>query len=519
MQQRWKWYGLALQLLALSLARPVWAETVNLTLLHLNDIYEITPVEGGKRGGLARVAALRQQLLRQNRNTYTVLAGDFFSPSALGTAKVNGQRLAGQQMVAVLNVLGLDYATFGNHEFDLSEDLFRQRLRESKFRWFSGNVTDAAGKAFPGVTRSQILTVKGKQGEAVRVGLVGVTLPSNQKDYVRYRDAIASAQEQVKALQGKTDVIVALTHLPLEQDQQLAATIPEIDLILGGHEHENMQQWRVVSETNQARKCNGGLTPIFKADANARTVYIHDLQYDTQTRCLRINSRLQPITDAMPEDKRTAQVVQQWVDRAFQGFRADGFNPEQAIATTSETLDGLESSVRNAPTNLTKLVAQAMLREVPEAELAIFNSGSIRIDDRIPAGAITQYDVIRILPFGGKVLSVEMKGEILQRTLAQGRDNRGAGGYLQTANVDWNPNVNGWLIQGQPLQPNRMYRVAINDFLMTGQESNLGFLTFQSPDIKLVAEKRDIRFAVIHQLQAQQSAATKPNSPLLSHRG
>jgi len=422
-------------------------------------------------------------------------------------------------MVAVLNVLGLDYATFGNHEFDLSEDLFRQRLRESKFRWFSGNVTDAAGKAFPGVTRSQILTVKGKQGGAVRVGLVGVTLPSNQKDYVRYRDAIASAQEQVKALQGKTDVIVALTHLPLEQDQQLAATIPEIDLILGGHEHENMQQWRVVSETNQARKCNGGLTPIFKADANARTVYIHDLQYDAQTRCLRINSRLQPITDAMPEDKRTAQVVQQWVDRAFQGFRADGFNPEQAIATTSETLDGLESSVRNAPTNLTKLIAQAMLREVPEAELAIFNSGSIRIDDRIPTGPITQYDVIRILPFGGKVLSVEMKGEILQRTLAQGRDNRGAGGYLQTANVDWNPNMNGWLIQGQPLQPNRMYRVAINDFLMTGQESNLGFLTFQSPDIKLVAEKRDIRFAVINQLQAQQSAATKPNSPLLSHRG
>jgi 5'-nucleotidase len=318
----------------------------------------------------------------------------------------------------------------------------------------------------------------------------------------------------VKALQGKTDVIVALTHLSLEQDQQLAATTPEIDLILGGHEHENVQQWRVVGETNKARKCNGGLTPIFKADANARTVYIHDLHYETQSRCLRINSRLQPITDAMPEDVRTAKVVQQWVDRAFQGFRADGFQPEQAIATTSETLDGLESSVRNNPTNLTKLVAQAMLREVEGAELAIFNGGSIRIDDRIPAGPIRQYDVIRILPFGGKVLSVEMKGEILQRTLTQGRENRGAGGYLQTANVDWDAKTNRWFIQGQPLEPNRMYRVAINDFLMTGQESNLGFLTFQSPDIKLVTERRDIRFAVINQLQAQQGAAAKTQLPV-----
>ncbi|UZQ54315.1 hypothetical protein OOK60_17845 [Trichothermofontia sichuanensis B231] len=108
----------------LALAATANAETIQITLLHLNDIYEITPIEQGQRGGMARVATLRQQLLARNPHTYTLLAGDAFSPSALGTAMVNGERLAGRQMVAVMNAIGFDYATFGNHEFDLPEAAF-----------------------------------------------------------------------------------------------------------------------------------------------------------------------------------------------------------------------------------------------------------------------------------------------------------------------------------------------------------------------------------------------------------
>ena len=67
------------------------APITKITLLQMNDVYEITPVNNGKLGGLARVATLRKQLLKENPNTYTLLAGDLFSPSALGTAKVNGE--------------------------------------------------------------------------------------------------------------------------------------------------------------------------------------------------------------------------------------------------------------------------------------------------------------------------------------------------------------------------------------------------------------------------------------------
>ena len=142
-----------------------------------------------------------------------------------------------------------------------------------------------------------------------------------------------------------------------------------------------------------------------------------------------------------------------------------------------------------------------MLGEVERADLAIFNAGEIRINDYILPGLITQYDIIRIFPFGGKVLAVEMKGSLLERVLEQGRANRGTGGYLQTANVSKKQNLSTWLIGGKPLDPSRNYRVAINDFLMSGKEKGLEFLNFNQNSVRLIAQKRDIRFAVIEQLR------------------
>lgn len=71
-------------------------DRIHVTILHFNDIYEITPVSGGKEGGIARVATLRKQLLARNPNTITTLGGDLFSPSAIGTAQYEGDRLAGR---------------------------------------------------------------------------------------------------------------------------------------------------------------------------------------------------------------------------------------------------------------------------------------------------------------------------------------------------------------------------------------------------------------------------------------
>lgn len=462
-------------------------DVVPITIVAMNDVYEMTPVSGGKEGGLARLATLRKQLLAKNPNTFTILAGDLLSPSALGTATVDGQRLAGKQMVDVMNVMGLSYATFGNHEFDLSREQLGQRLAESRFTWVSSNVTETGGQPFPNVPRNAVFTVRSGSGKAVRIGLIGLTLPSNPVPYVTYGDPVAVAKEQVAALRGKADIIIAVTHLSMEGDIQLAQSVPEINLVLGGHEHENAQVAR-----------GPDFTPILKADSNARSVYVHELRYDTATRKLQVDSQLRRITPELQDDPEVLAAVNRWVEAGFAGFRSQGFEPNRVVATTREALDGRESSVRNAPTRLTDVVAASMVHAAPGTEIAIFNSGSIRIDDVIPPGEVTEYDVIRTLPFGGTVLSADVAGSILQRVLDVGQAGIGTGGYLQTANVTRGPN--GWLVGGTPLDPARTYKVAVNDFLLAAREGSLAFFTRDAPGVANVADHGDVRKALIAEL-------------------
>jgi 5'-nucleotidase len=295
----------------------------------------------------------------------------------------------------------------------------------------------------------------------------------------------------MQALRNQVDILIAVTHLPLDDDIKLAQTLPEIDLILGGHEHENVQVWR-----------GPNFTPVFKADANVRSVYIHDLVYDTETRRLEINSHLQPINEKIPDDPEVSLVVQHWVDLGFAAFRQMGFDPAKVVANSAEALDGRESSVRNHSTRLTEMIVQAFLHAAPKAELAIFNGGSIRIDDELPPGKITEYDVIRILPFGGNVVLVEIKGSLLRRVLEQGQANKGGGGYLHTANVSWSETQNNWLINGVPLDGRRNYQVAISDFLISGREQGLDYLNRQNPDLRVLNDNvLEVRRALINQLQ------------------
>src|SRR5262249_26880811 len=120
-------------------------DLVRFTFLQINDAYVLEPVDGGRRGGMARLATLVREVRRENPNTIFVIGGDFLSPSVESTF------LQGAQMVAVLDAVGLDYATFGNHEFDFGPAVLAQRMKESKFRWLSANVVDrVSGRPFGG---------------------------------------------------------------------------------------------------------------------------------------------------------------------------------------------------------------------------------------------------------------------------------------------------------------------------------------------------------------------------------
>jgi 5'-nucleotidase len=191
------------------------------------------------------------------------------------------------------------------------------------------------------------------------------------------------------------------------------------------------------------------------------------------------------------------------VQTGFQAFRQQGFEPDRVVAHVSEVLDGTEASVRNRPTRLTELIAAGMRQAMPGTEVALFNSGSIRIDDSLPPGPVTEYDVIRTLPFGGRVMAVEMKGDLLRRVLDAGEAQRGRGGYLQTTNATRGGSRDAWQVDGAPLDPERRYRVALNDYLISGRQTGMEFLTRGHPDLQVIesGSAPDIRRTLIDELK------------------
>ena len=465
--------------------RPIPPRTV--TILHFNDVYEITPVSGGASGGLARVATVRNALTRSVRGVMTTLGGDFFSPSAMGLAVIDGQRLAGRQMVSVLNRVGVDWAVLGNHEFDIRENEFLARLAESRFRYVTSNVRDSLGALFPNTATRAITRIR-TAGGIVRVGLIGLTIDDNRPAWVRFEDPLAAAAREVAALRDSTDVIIALTHLTLAQDQRLAENIPEIALILGGHEHENYEIRR-----------GPNFTPIVKADANVRTLATITLTIPARGARARASVRFVPIDPTVAEQPAVAAEVARWVARTDSAYREQGLDPRAIVTHVTEPLEAREAVIRNRRSNLASLVADALRHEVPGAEVGIMNGGSIRIDDVLPVGALTQYDVIRVLPFGGRVSGTTMRGALLAKVLEQGEANIGTGGFLHASGVV--RDGNRWLVGGQPLDPGRDYVVGTTDFLLTGRERNLGYLAPGNAELGRITEYRDIRLAVIDELR------------------
>src|SRR5678816_1345792 len=144
---QWRNFAAAPLLLALiifsGVAQQKPACNVKITLLQVNDVYQFNPVDQRTTGGLARVLTLKKNIQKENPNTLFLLAGDTISPS------VESITYKGAQMIDAWNTIGLDYATFGNHEFDFGPDVLRDRIKESKFGWVAANVIEkSTGKVF-----------------------------------------------------------------------------------------------------------------------------------------------------------------------------------------------------------------------------------------------------------------------------------------------------------------------------------------------------------------------------------
>ena len=213
-----------------------------------------------------------------------------------------------------------------------------------------------------------------------------------------------------------------------------------------------------------------------------------------------VTARFESIDRRVPMQTRTQALVRHWMDTGFDAFRRDGFAPETVVATVPMPLDGRETAVRRHAGDLTALVADALKRET-HADVGILNGGTIRIDDVIQAGPVRQYDIIRIAPFGGKVVRATVEGALLRQLFEAGDLNVGIGGYLHLSGAERQGDT--WVVGGKPIDAAASYAIGVPEFLLTGGESRMAFLSRTSPGVRDVQEFRDIRVVIMDELKAR----------------
>lgn len=438
----------------LSICSALAGNDLQVTLLHINDVYQISPLDKGTRGGLARLAALKDSIKAKTPNTLMTLGGDTLSPS------VASNTFRGAQMIATWNAAGLDLAVVGNHEFDFGPEILQQRLGESRFPWLGANVTNKDGRLYSPLKASEIRSFEG-----VKIGFLGVITASTAQSSrggpgILFSDPIAVAKREAAKLRRQgAKVIVALTHLDMADDQRLAAT-GAVDLILGGHEHNVLESL-------------AGRTPVLKAGSDARSAFRVDLHINKRTgRLNHMDWELLPVTADIPPQPATAQVVAGFETRLSALL-------DQPVGETAVVLDARQEYNRNRETNLGNWLAD-VYRSSTGADVVIVNGGSIRSNTTYGPGPLSKRDILSILPFENPIVMLEIKGKVLRAALEHGlalaRESREAGRFPQVSGMKYSfdarrpsgSRLTQVSIGGAPLNDDSAYKLALSGYLSSG---------------------------------------------------
>jgi 5'-nucleotidase len=452
--------------------QPQGPATTTITILQLNDVYQVSPVDRGRRGGIARVATLQKGIRAQSPNTLFLLAGDFISPS------VASRLFRGKQMVAALNASGLDVATFGNHEFDFGPDALRERMKESRFAYVVANVFDKqTGKPFGGASEYLIREMGG-----VRVGIFGLVLTdtatlSAPGPGVRFDDPIAVGKRLSRELRRQgVDVVIALTHLPMRDDKRLAAE-GDIDLIVGGHEHELLESiagrtliTKMGSDARNLGRIDLNMAPSSSASARGAVRLRGRLARPTRFKLDSVDLQAIPVTDSVKDDPEVAVIVNGYETQLNASLG-------EVIGKTSVALDARASVIRHGESNLGDFLAD-VYKQALGADFALVNSGGIRSDATYGPGDLTKKDILSILPFENTLVKVRVTGAHVKRLLENGVSvvPQEDGRFPQVSGLSFTydagrpagSRVISIAVDNKPIEPEKSYTMVVNAYVLGG---------------------------------------------------
>ena len=378
------------------------AQQVSLTILHTNDTHgHLLPfsypsvVPRGSEfaalatrtniGGIARratlVKRLREELGKQGTTVWLMDAGDFSDGTPFST------EYHGEADAAAMNAVGYDFGTLGNHEFN--NPLFRLKSLLALFHYpvLCANATMSS----TGETLTQASEIR-NVGPA-KIGIFGLVTIS-ATGYPATREGITIASEvdtskrMVKALRPKADIVIALSHSGESVDQQIAAAVPGIDVIVGGHSHSRLPVGEFVWRSGELKANDVNGTVIVQAHQWGGELGRLDMLLGKDAagawHVERYRASLIPVTPDIPEEKSVAAVV----DRYWKPIA-----PRFGEIIGQAAADFIDRGDDMAPYNL----MTDALRESLGTEMELENMGSVRAP--IAKGKITREDLIEMFPF------------------------------------------------------------------------------------------------------------------------
>lgn len=414
-------------------AQPQSKQT-KLAILSINDVYRIGGIDNGQTGGLARVRALRKQLEQQYEHVLFLHAGDFLHPSFLS------KQDNGAAMIQTLNVMDGQsdvfdpnmLVTWGNHEFDKGRmkhvPLMNELVDQSEFIWLGSNIQWQADSIQSERMENHMMLRYGD----VNVGVFSHTTDIAHPEYIdSFGGFAATAEQYVPMLRAQgADFVVALTHQWLQDDlammQLPAAARP--DIIFGGHEHYV-----------QTEQVNGNW--VLKADADAASAIVAEVTFESGSH--HVFPQIIQLDQAFAEDADALALItrlQQSNDAQYcqrQGLPDDCLT--EVLGYTNNLLVAEETEIRRFETNLGDELADLVLDAFAGcgADLALLNSGSIRLNQNIPANSgITVKHLEEMFPYPSDLRLIEFDGALLDQILAHSISSWTANGHwLQVAGL------------------------------------------------------------------------------------
>ena len=422
-------------LLLVSCASQAEPKETEIVIISFSDIH-------GCFDNLAKISAFIKEAKTQYEHVIVADAGDRFTGNPYNDFYVRGQ----YPIYDLLNALGLDIAVVGNHEFDFGAELLVERMLMANFTEVLANI-EVRGTVFNRLIKPYHVIEKGD----ISVGFLGLVCVDRQtgktpalfehvKDFTFY-DPFETARNYTKSLRKKPDIYIALTHLGIRDDYRLADSVPEFDLIIGGHSHYLTVEPEFRNNVKVLNTDRRG-DHVFKTIIRMKGRDIYNIQ-----------TELIAVSILIDEDPVIVEMVQHYEDNPF-------------LATSFVTL---RHSFNEEQLGL--MVVDAAL-DIPNVDLSILNCGGIRADT-LKAGQVTYGDILRVYPFSNHYVIIgltpaEMREVIEWEFSIPKRCNAHPGGFHYV--VDLSDENNPKVIEmtypnGEKLDEDKVYQVALNNFL------------------------------------------------------